>query len=344
MAVVKADGYGHGAAAVAGRLQTLGAEWFAVAIPEEGAVLRAAGITRPILCLQGFWDGQEDALLDDRLTPTIFSLDRLRSLDAAARRRGTQANYHLKLDTGMGRLGVPVDDLAAFIREAGSFRHVTMEGVLSHLASAGEDSGELQTIEQTQRFDTAVRQLNDAGFHPVLRHMANSAGVHAYPGAWPNIVRPGGILYGLQGDVLKSGGPDLNLKPVLSLRTRIIHLKTVSEGALLGYGATWRADRASRIATITIGYHDGYPRALSNCGTVLIRGHRAPVVGRVSMDLTLVDVSPVKEVQVGDVVTLIGRDGGQEIRAEEVARWVGTISYEIVCGIGMRVPRIVLDS
>ncbi|MBI4468669.1 MAG: alanine racemase [Acidobacteria bacterium] len=343
MAVLKADAYGHGAVVLAPRLEQWGVEAFAVAIPEEGAALRAAGITRPILCLQGFWKGQEDLLLEQNLTPAVFDPDTLRLLDEAAAKWSVPVLYHLKIDTGMGRLGVPVDALAPFLAQAAKFRHVRMEGVLSHLASAGEGTGEAQTEVQVNRFESAVRMIREAGFQPRLRHMANSAGTHAYPEAWLNMVRPGAILYGLKGDILRKPDSDLDLKPVLSLRTRIMYLKSVPEGTPLGYGATFTTTRPSRIATLTIGYHDGYPRALSNRGSALVRGRRVPVVGRISMDLTLLDVSAIEDAEVGDVATLIGSDGEQAIRVEEVAAMAGTISYEIVCGIGLRVPRVPVE-
>lgn len=341
MAVVKADAYGHGAVAVSRRLQAIGVEWLAVALPEEGAALRDAGITAPILCLGGFWNDQADLLLQRRLTPVVYELNLVEELDAAAKMRRQSADYHLKVDSGMGRLGVPLEQLASFLSEVRKFTHVRMDGVLSHLASADLENHDPQTSRQGRVFEQAVRQIRAAGFQPRYRHLANSAATHAKPETWMEIVRPGAILYGLREDVLQPGGIDLRLEPVLALKSVIEQLKSVPKGSALGYGASFRTSRESRIATLPIGYHDGYPRALSNLGTVLVRGRRAPVVGRISMDLTLVDVTDIEGVRLGDEVTLIGQDGDQVILAEELARLSGTISYEIVCRISPRVPRLV---
>ncbi len=342
MAVVKADAYGHGAIPIAHHLEKLGVDWFAVALPEEGEELRRAEITKPILCLGGFWEGQAELVVENNLTPAVFELDTLEKLNAEARRREQRVDYHLKVDTGMGRLGVPADSLSAFLARARDFAHVHLDGVLSHFACAGNENGRAFTSEQLELFNELMKQVRGAGFNPRYRHLANSAAMLAYPDSRMEMVRPGAALYGLKRDVLPPDAPDIGLKPVLSLRTRIMYMKAAPTGTALGYGVTFRTRRPSRIATLPIGYHDGYSRALSNRGTVLVHGQRAPIVGRVSMDLTLVDVTEIEGARVGDQVTLIGRDNDDEILAEELANQAGTISYEIVCGIGQRVPRLVV--
>jgi alanine racemase len=343
LAAIKADAYGHDAVAVARHLEQLGCDWFGVALPEEGAALREAGIIKPILCLGGFWFGQAASLLDYDLTPVIFDLALLKELDAAARERNTATRYHLKVDTGMGRLGVPDESLASFLAELGQWRNVTLDGVMTHLASADDPAKDDFTNRQIARFRQAVDMIKAAGFEPTFYHLANSAGVYGHPSAWGNMVRPGGALYGLWRDVLPPVTPAPDLKPVLSLHTRVVFLKSVPAGTALGYGGTFTTARVSRIAMLPIGYHDGYMRAFSNKTRVIVRGAFAPVVGRVSMDLIMIDVTDVPEVSVGDEVVLLGEKDGLRILAEELAHVANTICYEITCGISRRVPRKVVQ-
>jgi alanine racemase len=343
MPALKADAYGHGATACARVLEREGAAWFGVALPEEGRSLRAAGIRRPVLCLGSFWEGQEEELLAEQLTPVIYRLDLLERLDGAARAAGGVADYHLKVDTGMGRLGVPHTELPTFLDRAASFTHLRLDGVMTHLASADRPDKDDFTRMQLRLFQEALAALRARGHRPTWVHEANSAAALAYPEARGNLARPGGVLYGLWRDVVNPLTPSLDWRAVLSLKTRIIHLKTVAAGAPLGYGGTFVAERESRIATLAIGYEDGVPRALSNRGRVLVRGNFAPIVGRVSMDLTLVDVTDIAGAALNDEATIIGAQGANEIPAEEVAAQAGTISYEITCGISSRVPRIVVS-
>ncbi|HEU4712278.1 MAG TPA: alanine racemase [Pyrinomonadaceae bacterium] len=343
MAVVKADAYGHGAVECAKRLATEGAEWFGVAIPEEGIQLRNAGITQPILCLGGFWNDQATACLQHRLTPVVYRLDMFESLNNAARDAGTIIDVHLKVDTGMGRLGIRFDALAEFAGQLTRFRNVRIDGLMSHLAAADDAACQPLTRDQIQRFEDAAAILRQHGYHPTYQHLSNSAAVFSHREAWGNLVRPGGVLYGLWRDVLSLTVADPKLLPVMSLHTRISMLKWVPPGETIGYGCTFEASRKSLIATLPIGYHDGYMRALSNRANVIVRGEYAPVVGRVSMDLTLIDVTNVSGVEVGDKVTLLGWDSqkaGPNISAEDLARISGTLSYEVTCGIGERVPRV----
>jgi alanine racemase len=343
MAAVKADAYGHGAVPCARRLEAEGVDWFGVALPEEGIELRAAGITRPILCLGGFWEGQQNSCLQWNLTPVVYRIDMIGSLDNAARDKGVVANVHVKIDTGMGRLGVRSDDVSQFCEALARFQHIRVDGLMTHLASADDPDQEDFTKDQLERFSTAVSLFRERGFSPSYVHAANSAGAFAYPQARGNMVRPGGTLYGFSRDVLRAKIATPPLRQVMSLRSRIMLLKDVGKGEKLGYGCSFETGRASLIATIPIGYDDGYRRALSNRGRVIVRGKFAPVVGRVSMDLTLIDVTDVPEVSLDDQVILIGGDGELSITAEEVAELAGTISYEITCGISNRVPRIYVD-
>ena len=343
MAVVKADAYGHGAVECAKRLVQEGADWFGVAIPEEGIQLRAAGITQPILCLGGFWADQANACLQHRLTPVVYRLDMFESLNQAALDAGVIADAHLKIDTGMGRLGIRFDAVDEFAAQLDRFKNVRVDGLMSHLAAADDASCQPLTRDQIHRFENAAAILRDRGYHPTYLHLSNSAGIYGHREAWGNLVRPGGVLYGLWRDVLPLKISDPQLKPVMSLHARISMLKWVPPGETIGYGCTFEASRNSLIATLPIGYHDGYMRALSNRANVLVRGTHAPVVGRVSMDLTLIDVTNVPGVELGDKVTLLGWDSehpGPNIAAEDLARISGTLSYEVTCGIGERVPRL----
>lgn len=339
MAVVKADAYGHGAARCAKRLEDEGVDWFGVALPEEGVELRNAGIETPILCLGSFWHGQEDALISHDLMPVIFQLDKAASLNRSAEKRKLELSIHVKIDTGMGRIGVRLEEVEKFADDLKKFDHLKLEGVMTHFASADDLSENDFTKLQIERFQTAVKIFEDKGFQPIYKDLANSPGAIGHPDARGNMVRLGGVLYGLGGDVLPKEIAKPKLKPVLSLHTKIMQLKKISKGETLGYGRAFTAERESLIATIPIGYQDGYSRLLSNNANVIVNGFLAPVVGRISMDWTIVDVTDVENANVDDEVILIGESGGQQITTEELAMRTGTISYEITCGINLRVPR-----
>jgi alanine racemase len=336
MAVVKANAYGHGAAQCARALEA-DADWFGVALVEEGVELRRAGITRPIFCLGGFWHGQAEAVVAHDLTPAIFRLDAAAELNAQA--QGRVVSYHLKVDTGMGRLGVPRAELAEFVSALQPFTNLKLDGLLTHFAEA-EAIDPAFTDLQIERFYEALRIVRAAGFAPTWKHLANSAGIHAHPPARGNLARAGAALYGFTRDVIAPVPAPFDVKPVLSLHSRIVQLKTVPADTPLGYGRTFTTTRASRIATIPIGYADGLQRAHSNNGHGLVRGHFAPIVGRISMDLTLLDVTDVAAVELGDEVILLGTQNGLRITAEEFAARIGTISYEVACNISARVPRV----
>ncbi|HSB08205.1 MAG TPA: alanine racemase [Blastocatellia bacterium] len=340
MPAVKADAYGHGAVECARALEEAGAQWFGVALPEEGITLREAGIAKPILCLGGFWEGQEGSLIAQRLTPVVFRLELLDRLDRAARASEVIVDYHLKVDTGMGRLGVPRGELKAFLDGASRLENVRLDGVLTHLASADSQDHSDFTERQMRSFEDAVEIIRARGHRPTWIHQANSAGAHAYPSSRGNLVRLGGVLYGLWRDVTNRSIPPLDWRAVMSLHTRVMLVKTVPAYTALGYGGTYVTSRESRIATLPIGYEDGLSRALSNRGEVIVRGRLAPIVGRVSMDLTLVDVTDIEDVGMDDEVVVIGIQGGIQLTAESIASQIGSISYEVTCGVSDRVPRI----
>jgi alanine racemase len=339
MGVVKADAYGHGAPACARRLADAGAEWFGVATPEEAFELRRAGIEQNVLSFGGFWEGQAEECLRRRVTPVVYRVDMAAALDAAARAAGVVADIHVKVDTGMGRLGVRYDEAAEFAGALVRFANVKVDGLMTHFAAADEPGRDCFTEEQLAHFREAVAAFRERGHTPTYEHASNSAATFAHPQARGNMVRPGGVLYGLWRDVLPPLAEPPDLLPVMNVRTRVMLLKRVHAGETLGYGCTYEAAREMVVAAVPVGYADGYTRALSNRARVVLRGRLAPVVGRVSMDLTLIDVTDVEGVEVGDRVTLLGSDGALSIPAEELARTAGTISYEITCGISQRVPR-----
>lgn len=345
MAVVKADAYGHGAVLCAQRLASEGAEWFGVALPEEGIELRNAGIEQAILCLGGFWEGQAAACIRYQLTPVVYRVDMLEALDRAAHDARIVAEVHLKIDTGMGRLGFRFDDLSEILSAPKRFSNLRVDGLMTHFAAADDPNCESLTEKQIARFGAAVAAFREAGYQPRYVHSTNSAGIYSHSDAWGNLVRPGGVLYGLWRDVLPLTDAPPQLLPVMSLRSQVILLKWVPVGETIGYGCTFEASRKTLVATIPLGYDDGYPRALSNRGHVIVGGVYASVIGRISMDLTLVDVTGIPDVALGDEVLLMGTDepSGLSVTAEELAKISGTLSYEITCGIGKRVPRIVRE-
>lgn len=344
MAVVKADGYGHGAVECAKKLEKEGIDWFGVALPEEGLELRENQISKPILCLGSFWAGQENLLLENNLTSVIYNLDLAELLDNAALQKGIKAKIHLKIDTGMGRIGVRFDEIAEFADKLSRFQNLEVEGIMTHFASADDLSQNDFTNLQIKRFYDSVEVIESKGFRPIYKDLANSPATVAHKNSHGNLVRLGGILYGLGDDVLPQEIVLPKTKPVMSLTSRITHLKHIYEGDTLGYGRTFTAKKDSVIATIPIGYQDGYSRGLSNCGRVIINDQFAPVVGRVSMDWTIVDVTEIENVKINDEVILIGQTNDKVIKTEELAEKTATISYEITCGINRRVPRIYVGS
>ncbi|MFQ5934660.1 MAG: alanine racemase, partial [Dehalococcoidia bacterium] len=336
MAVVKAEAYGHGSVEVSRTLERLGADVLAVAIVEEAITLREAGISRPILVFGGTSPGQEEQVLRHDLIPAVHSLEALGRLSQVAQAQGTVASYHLKVDTGMGRMGVDCHHLGGFLDHTVELPAVRLEGVFTHLASADEDSSDYSGM-QLQRFRECLKQLNDRGIRVDMIHAANSAGLLFHPESWFDAVRPGLALYGVNPN---SRRQQCELKPVLSFKTGISLLKRIPEGMPLSYGGTFVTKRESLIATIPVGYADGLSFLLSNRGNVIVRDRLAPIVGRITMDATLVDVTDVPEVALDDEVTLIGESPSAAITAEEIADQIGTIPYEVLCNISKRVPRV----
>jgi alanine racemase len=332
LAVVKANAYGHGAVPCSRALLAAGADVLGVATVEEGAELRAAGLRAPIVVLGLAQPAEADEVVRLRLEATVTSWRQVAALNQSAARRGTTVGVHLKVDTGMGRIGLPPEAALAFLGRLGSAPRVRLAGVFTHFAHA--DGRDQQLLNwQLQRLFGVTRTL-EAG---VLVHAANSAAVIGAPGSHASMVRPGLMLYGLYpAPALRRRVP---LKPALSWKTRIIELKTVPPHTGLSYGHTFVTARTSRIATLPVGYADGFARALSNTGQVLVRGRRCPVVGRVCMDMCLVDVTRVPGAALGDEAVLIGTQGAAVLPVEDMAARLETITYELVCTIGSRVPR-----
>ncbi|MBI5827803.1 MAG: alanine racemase [Deltaproteobacteria bacterium] len=337
MAVVKANAYGHGDVEVASVLEPLGCDFFGVAMAEEGARLRASGIARPIVVLGGVYPGQvEDAIALD-LTPVVFDLETVRLIDERAKKSGLIKNVHVKVDTGMGRIGLLPGEVTPFFESLKGFRNIAVEAVLSHFVEAeNEDKG--FSKKQLGVFFGILDTVRRLGFAPRYIDMANSAAAMDYRDAHFNLIRPGIMLYGAYPAARLAG--KVALKPVMSVRTRILSLKRAPAGFPVGYGRTFVTKRESVIATLPIGYADGFPRRLSGNADVLVRGARAPVVGTVCMDMAMCDVTDVPGAEVGDEVVVMGSQDGESITAEEIAGKAGTISYEIFCGVSARVPRI----
>lgn len=339
LAVVKAQAYGHGAVAVSRRLLGLGASMLAVALVEEGMELRRAGIDAPILVMGALFPEQAETLAALRLTPVVFTMDTARALSRAAQKVKTTVSVHVKIDTGMGRIGIAPEEAPEFVTLLRRLSGIDVQGLMTHFADADLREKEFAS-QQMGRFGALVRKLSESGIPVPLIHAANSAAVLDYQQALFTMVRPGLMLYGY--NPFETGATQVDLLPVLSLVTRIAFLKKVATGIPISYGRTFVTQRESLIATLPIGYADGFSRGLSNKGEVLVRGRSAPVVGRICMDMCMVDVTEVSGVTEGDDVVLIGSQGGGRITAEDIAAKSGTIPYEVLCGIGSRVPRIYL--
>lgn len=337
LAVVKADAYGHGASRVAPVLAAAGADQFGVALVGEGLALRRYGLPQPIVVLGGVFPGEEQDVLKHDLQPALYDLDTARRLDAVARTKGTRIPCHLKVDTGMGRLGFRPERLAEVLAALKGLSGVEVRGVISHLALADEPDKPF-TSTQIERFQAVVAQVRDAGFAPHYLHLANSAAIYSRDLAGCNLVRPGISLYGgLTGTPFEQTVPQ---RPVMSFLSQVAQLKEVPAGEGVSYAHRFVTQRPSLLAAVPVGYADGYNRLLTNRGDVLIRGRRAPVAGTVCMDWILVNVTTIPDVAVGDRVTLLGRDGDECVTALEWADKIGTITYEVFCNISKRVPRI----
>ncbi len=337
LAVVKSDAYGHGMIPVAKELAAAGADFFGVSKCWEALRLRSAGIVQPILILAGIEPDDIPEVLENDLRPAVYRADHCRMLDEAAGRSGKRARIHLKIDTGMGRLGIPDRELERFLGDLAGLRHLEVEGVFSHLATSDE-ADKTFSQEQLQRFRRALQMFHDRAVPFRYAHIANSGGVLDIPEAHYQLVRPGIMLYGSPpSDEILSPAP---LQPVMALKTKILQIKEVPAGQSIGYGRTFICPRPMRIATVAVGYDDGYPRVLSNRGEALVRGLRVPIVGRVSMNLITLDATQVPEAAEDDEVVMLGAQGAERITAEEIAGKAGTISYEIYCAVGKNPQRL----
>jgi alanine racemase len=340
MPVVKADAYRHGAIEVSRTLEEQGAKWLAVSNTDEGVSLRDAGIKARILVMADFLPFTREVMLAYNLTPVIHSFADLKDLNRLAAARAEKCRYHLKIDTGMGRLGVDPD--AGEIAEAIlSAKNVELEALMTHFASAANYQTS-QTEQQSTLFDRLAEDLHKAGVHPALVHLSSTIPVaYGRQTVWRNMVRPGHAIYGYVSPARgHAPGKILNVKPALTWRATVLSVKDLPAGSLIGYGGMFRATRPMRVAVLAAGYADGVPHRLSNRGSVIVNGKLAPIIGAVSMDLTSIDVSEAPETRVGDAVTLLGSEGKLSIDAQQIARLAGTISYSVLCGIHARVKRI----
>lgn len=343
-AVVKADAYGHGAVECARALEDEGARWFGVTSLDEAIPLREAGIGGRILLMTGFWRGEEQEIVHLKLTPTVWESEQIELLEKAASQLGVRHPVHLKIDTGMGRLGVAPQDVPRICSTLRSSPHLIVEGLSTHLASsevldAPSVEAQLRSFEEVRRF------LKNEGFDPPLIHAANTGAVISRRESWHTMVRPGIALYGYYvpferaGREVSGAGLRLAVKPILTWKTRILSLRDVRANQALGYGGIYVTKAPSRIAVLPVGYADGFQRALSSRGRIIVREHYAPIVGRISMDLTLVDVTGLPGVAVGDEAILLGSCDGLSVDAREHASLANSVLYEILCGISKRVAR-----
>jgi alanine racemase len=332
MPVVKADAYRHGAVAISHALEAEGARWLAVSNVEEGVALRQAGTRSRILVMADFLEDERDMLATHHLTPVIHSLEDLSAV---------RVPYHLKIDTGMNRLGTRAEpsEIARVVAAAPA----PLEGLMTHLASSGNYESK-QTDEQLQRFEAVIEGLLRAGITPRYVHCSATTPIaYRRREAWRNLVRPGHAIYGYVSPARGAPAKVLNVAPALTWKVTVLEVKEVGAGALIGYGGIHRAARPTRIAVLAAGYADGIPHRLGNRGQVIVKGKLAPVVGAVSMDLTTIDVTDCADLKTGESVMLLGSEGGVSINAQQMAKWAGTISYAVLCGIHARVKRIYTD-
>jgi len=349
LSIIKGNGYGHGGPEVAKALEKAGSDWFGVTCTDEGIAVREAGVRKPILILTSFVPGEESRLVENDLTAVIHRCEQLELLNRAGSRGGKKrVPFHLKIDTGMNRLGIASGDVECFARQLGKCKNLQVTGIFSHFASSGvftESPVGQQTREQEERLYAAMERLRGLGIDPGIVHLANSAAIVSRPETWADMVRPGAILYGYHPgydpvEKREEAEARLPLKPVMSLRSKIIGLRNVTAGAGVGYDATFVAQRPSRIGVLAAGYGDGIHRSLGNRGHVLLRGKLAPIVGIISMDVTMIDVTDIEGAEIGDVATIHGTDGKQVLPANRVARSIGTVTSDLLCAVSQRVPRL----
>jgi alanine racemase len=354
LAVVKSNAYGLGAVPIAKTLQKASVGWFGVTCANEGIELRESGIRKRILVLTGFWPGEEKRLIQNDLTLTVTRVEDVGHLERAAKSVRAKAKsgkprrvpFHLKINSGMNRLGISPSEIDAFASALADCRHIELEGTFTHFASA-EDFKARQTDDQEKVFLACLARMRELGVSPGIVHMANSGAICARPSTWVDMVRPGALLYGYyqsfdppqKGQEVKRRLP---IEPSLSMRARIITLRDLPPGQGVGYSARFVTKRPTRIAVINAGYADGISRLRTNRGYALVRGQRVPLVGTISMDLTTLDVTDVPGVTLGDVVTIYGRDGKDSIVVSDVAAEIGTVTSDLLCALGRRVPRYYL--
>ena len=337
LGIVKADAYGHGDYEVSRVLLNNGVEMLGIAILEEGIQLRDKGIKAPLLLLGGIFEEQIDTVIQYGLTPTIYDLKLAEVLSKRAYYSNTIMKVHVYVDTGMGSIGVRHDKAVEFVKFAKNLKNILIEGIYTHCSSSDEKDSAFTNL-QIKRFRDVLDALDASKACIPLRHMANSGAILGYPEAYFTMVRPGLSLYGLypSADVSR----DIGIRPVMSFKTRIIHIKDMESGDVVGYDRAYRITKPTRVATLPMGYADGYNRLLSNQGEVIIRSKKASIIGRVCMDQCFVDVTNIKDVSVGDEVVLYGRQAQESIPIESIAKQLNTIPYEVTCSISKRVPRI----
>ena len=344
MPVVKANGYGHGAVEIAKTCAANGADRIAVARAGEGVALRAAGISLPIVVLSYSRAVEMESVVAHDLISTIGEISVARALSESAQAAGKSARLHIKVDTGMGRFGLLPDEVLDFVKQIQHMPALEIEGIFTHfgVADSIDEDDRAYTRGQIAKFEAAIDQLRAAGITIPIRHAANSAATMYYPQAHYDMVRPGICLYGLRPN--RDLDPAFDIRPALTLKSRVARVKTLPPGMGIGYGRTFVTEKSLPVALIPVGYGDGYHRLLSNRGAVLINGVRAPIVGRVSMDQIVVDVSEAGMVQVDDEVVLLGEQGGARITADDIAQWAETINYEVTTSLLPRLPRVYKNS
>lgn len=340
IAVIKTDGYGHGSVPIAGELEKKDYVWgYAVATFEEGVILRKAGMKKPILILGYTFEYCYDQLSEYEIRPAVFRMDQAMALSRAAMKNNQTIKIHIKVDTAMSRIGITPDEKGlAFIKKVSNLPGIEIEGIFTHFARADEqDLGAANA--QLERYEAFLGMISEAGIQIPIKHCSNSAGILQLPQANMDIVRAGITLYGLwpSDEIDKSC---IDLKPALSLKSHIVYIKTIQKGTAVSYGGTFVAQKDMKVATIPVGYGDGYPRGLSNKGEVLIAGQRAKILGRVCMDQFMVDVTELDNVKEGDEVTLIGKDKDDELTMEELGEVSGRFNYELACDLTKRIPRV----
>src|SRR3989339_1291653 len=340
MGIVKADAYGHGDYEVSRVLLNNSVEMLGIAILEEGIMLREKGIESPLLILGGIFEEQIDDVIQYNLTPTAYDLKLADMLSKKANYFNKIVKVHVYVDTGMGSIGMKYNKAVEFVKSLEDMKNLFIDGIYTHCSCSDEKESECTNL-QIKRFRDILAALDTLKVCIPLRHMANSGAILGYPESYFNMVRPGLSLYGLypSEDISR----DIGIRPVMSFKTRIIHIKDMESGDVVGYGRTYSITKPTRVATLPLGYDDGYNRLLSNQGNVIIKGRKSSIIGRVCMDQCFVDVTNIKDVSVGDEVVLYGSQGQETIPIESIAKQLNTIPYEVTCSISKRVPRIYIN-